>query len=230
MIRARHTGAVTVLTLEGEHRFGFIDSDWIGAGEHAPGLLVDSQEGVWWDGERLWNGEGDPRRFTEALLGDQAEAIAAAVKDVDPQRVWVIGDGLVASAVRRLLGQAPAPRDGERGQTRAVRDSPGPLAAIDLTSVALERACQAVPDGGTVVLAGERRERCDIDLYKHVHRRGLKVVGIPDLRNRVRSLSRNDSTFHNGSPSRGQAAFPEPVTVVAGEPLPSALWYRLVSR
>jgi hypothetical protein len=209
MIRARRTDDATVLTLDGEHRLALLDSDWIVIGEEVPALLVDAGGSVWWDGELLESDQHDPRRFAEALLGRQAEAIVAAVEHVDPQRVWVIGGGLVASEVRRLLGQPSTARAGER-----------PLAAVDLTGVELERACQAVVDGGTVIVAGAR-QRCDIDLYAHVHRRGLTVVGIPD----IRSLA---EASPNSPPGTG-APLPEPATAAPGESLPPALWYRLVS-
>lgn len=206
MIRTHRSTAGTSLALVGEHSRAFVDSDWVGVGDPVPALLVDSEGALWWDGERLATNQDDPQKFVEELLRAQADAIAATVTQAQPSRVWVIGGGVLADEVRRLLGQ-----------TERIGGDERPSAAVDLTGDALQRACQAVADGGTVVLAGERRERCDVDLYRDVHRRGLSLVGVRGLRTRAGSVRGNGRRL------------PDPMTLSAGEPLRPAPWYRLLN-
>ena len=88
--------------------------------------------------------------------------------------VEVVGTGVLADEIRRVLGQRvwAGPPD-----TR-------PSAVIETTgeAAALMGSLQRVADLGTVVLAGPLLARSlDLDLYEDLHVRGLTLIGVlPD--------------------------------------------------
>jgi hypothetical protein len=96
--------------------------------------------------------------------------IMAAFSNVPPGRVRVTGDGALAQQLRS---------QGLDAETERL-----PLAVVETTGLGAElsAACAEVADGGLVLLAAEGIPPVDIDLYRHVHRRGLVLVGVSGRR------------------------------------------------
>lgn len=97
-----------------------------------------------------------------------ARAALAAVADVPPAEVAVVGDGALALLLRHLLA--------------TTHDGDGPAAVLETTGVAasIAAAVRDVAALGRVVLAAEPVEATvDVRTYADVHARGLTVVGVP---------------------------------------------------
>ncbi|MDQ6915960.1 MAG: hypothetical protein M3155_09150, partial [Actinomycetota bacterium] len=143
-----------------------------------------------------------------AALSAVGHGAARLVRDVAAGRVGVSGDGLAAQAARGLLGP---PVRGRR--------KPRLQAWIDFTADAeeLTAATAAVEDLGVVVVAGEPGvRRVPINLYRDVHARGLRVVGVaPPLA--------------EPSGSRRPPASAPPREAALGTPVARAPWYRISS-
>ena len=155
MIRARRLGDELLLegTLDGEGEV-FADADWI-----VPGLEA-----------RVLSGGRLTRDDASALLHDLARACVHATA-TSPE-VAVAGCGIVAAETRRLLGNRLAP-------------SPTGAPAAIVTSAepdALSATLAAVADLATVVVAAEPAAgTVSLDLYPHVHRRGLRLLGVGEI-------------------------------------------------
>lgn len=100
-----------------------------------------------------------------------AGVIAALPATAD--RVEVVGDTELAAALRTELGEQAAPASDEAPS--AVIETSG-----DLDSIV--RALESVDDLGTVLLAGPPPAGpTPLDLYAHLHVRGLTLLGMPGL-------------------------------------------------
>ncbi len=189
----------------------YVDGDWAAAppGTGLPAIVVEPDGSIRRDGGPsfpLPDGMEPDAAAALALRSVAVEAAAAA----GGTPVEVIGAGFVAAAVRELLGTRAEGGGGE-----------APAAIVDTTGdpQVLRDATERLAELGTLVLAGEPLGRAaQIDLYPHVHLRGLEFVAVrPPL--------------HAGPPAPAAAEdtfSASPQAVASGEPLPrSALWYRL---
>jgi len=181
-------------TLEGELAAGvraYLDAEWVGGapGAELPAILVqDEAESV----------RADARAYAawEAL----AAGLTRPVEGLAP--VDVLGAGLLAALVRERV--AP-PRLGRPTDPGGVVDTTGDPEQI-------VAATGRVVSGGVVVLGGETLGRAlEINLYKDVHVRGLRVVGVP----------RPESAI--AEPAGGPVTAPVPIA--PGDTPPLAPWY-----
>lgn len=191
-------------------RTAFFDADWLPDKGAAEVCALVAHDGVLSSGDyevRIPEGLDAEDAAARALVHVARDAVAA-VDGVVQGQVEVLGAGAVASAARALL----PPRDGF--PVEAIIDTTGELAVI---AAALGR----LPELGTLVLAGEMRaHEMDLDLYRDVHVRGLRLVGIANP-----LQGRPDLAATNGT------ALPPPAEAVVAVPLPhAALWFRMSGR
>jgi hypothetical protein len=149
----------------------YVDRDWLAHDGPIPSLLFTPEGDVLWCGEHRGRvaDDADPTALAAAALLGVAREAAAAVADGVRGPIEVVGVGLIATHVRRLVAGAVL-HDG---------DIPGTI--IDATGdpELIRAALERVSELGTVVLAGETSGRTlDVDLYSTVHKRGLVVAGI----------------------------------------------------
>lgn len=196
----------------------YVDRDWLVAVvTQSPSLSFAPNGEFFWCGHRLGQVEGDTDLTVVAagaLLGVAREAVAAVAERLRGA-VEVVGTGLVAAHVRRLVANGGGSLDN------------GPGAVVDTTGdpETIRSALERVSDLGTVVLAGEAGGRTlDLDLYSSVHRRGLVLTGVaPPLHGvdvPVLDLSDEDLVWCRGA--LGEASSEMPV-------LGDSLWYRIVA-
>lgn len=204
------SGAPGALILDhSDATVAFIDRDWIPApaDSHVPAIVFTEDGKALWDEAELTTiGDGLERQASALVAGVAMEAASVAS---GLERVEVQGEGALAGEIRRRLGPAGT-------SARADRASSLPMAVVDATGDPrmLVSATERLADGGTLVMAGEPLGReTEINLYKHVHVRGLRIVGI----------KRPGGT----SPRSVEAYLPAPRAVRPQEPLPHAAWYRL---
>ena len=195
----------------------YVDRDWLTTVEGPiPSISFAEGEVLWCEQPlgQLAAGLDPTVVAAQALLGVAREA-NAAVAACAPGTVEVVGHGLVAAYIRRLVG----PYEHRSGQR--------PAAVVDTTGdpEAIRAALESVSDLGVVVLAGEPAGRMlDLDLYSSVHKRGLVLTGVaPPLRG-VDVLAATDVDDEDLAFSRQAlaGAMSEPI---AGD----ALWYRVVA-
>jgi hypothetical protein len=178
----------------------YVDAGWLSPGTRSAAALVVGPE--------------EPAADRAAGLALVGVALAALeeVAELPAGRVQVIGSGLVARTLQALL---PPADDGGRA----------PAAIVDTTGdpEALADATRRLEDLGTLVLAGEPADRPHpLDLYPDVHVRGLRIVGIPPA-----SLDSRPAEDRVPGPALAELEREPLAAVNAGEPLPSAAWYRL---
>jgi hypothetical protein len=194
------------------YRYAYVDGDWLpetGRRDGTPALLTDGQTLTWL------------RQTTAVPDGVDADAaagsiMARAARDAierlgdTPARVAVTGHGAIAAAARSALGV----------QLCSDEMSGPPDAWIECSGTvdALRSATRTVQDMGIVVLVGEPAdEPVELDLYRDVHLRGLRLVGVP-LRLEETSGER---------PVRDERTLP-PLFCVRGSCAPGRhAWYRL---
>lgn len=173
MIRAEITERGVILTgAVAPGTFAYVDRDWLPAASGTVPSLAVSPDGTlaWGEESRATPpGTGDPDTAAARVLLSVARDAAAAVADLPPGSIEVIGSGLIAHLVRVLVGDASG-RSAEH--PRAVVDATGdPVVIVDAT--------RRVADLGTVVLVGEALGRTvEMNLYPDVHLRGLTLVGV----------------------------------------------------
>lgn len=197
----------------------YVDRDWLTAAESSiPSLSFAPDGEVLWCEQQLGRvaaGTDPTAVAASALLGVAREATAAVAACVRGT-VEVVGYGLVAAHVRRLV----APDDGPPGES--------PSAVVDMTGdpETIRSALERVSDLGTVVLAGEAAGRTlDLDLYSSVHTRGLVLAGVASPLHCVDVAAIADV-------DEGDLAFCREALAEAssGAPVPGdALWYRIVA-
>jgi predicted dehydrogenase len=136
---------------------------------HSPAaVFVDSSPrdgGLW--ARAYPRSPGVDRAAAREFVASARRAVAI-VEGVSDGQVEVIGEGLLARLVERLLPAAPGPGS--------------PLAVIEATGspANVRRAISSVQPLGTVVLAAPLDARVvQIAGYAEVHLRGLTVVGLP---------------------------------------------------
>lgn len=196
----------------------FVDRDWTASiGDPTPAISFSSDGDVLWCGQRrarIAAGIETARAAAGALLAVAREAEAALPASVRPS-VEVIGQGLVAACVRRLL--EPVERD--PATPRAVVDTTGDPDTI-------RRALERVAELGTVVVAGESAGRTfDLDMYSTIHGRGLVLVGIAPPLHGVEVLGSPEASEADLAFCLGALAEGLPATPGAAD----ALWYRIVT-
>lgn len=176
------------------------------SGPLAPGLVA------YVDGDALpGTGEAGVEALVVAAGSDEPSVLAtllgpvrAAVGD-GTQPVEVIGGGVVAAMLRSAL---PAPTGA--AQPACVVDRTGRPESIALALV-------RVADRGTVVIAGGGTGTClDVDIYPDLHRRSLRLVGVPAPR-----------ALAAAGPSLEARVAPATEATI-GTPAPAgASWYRI---
>jgi hypothetical protein len=192
--------------------FAYVDGDVVvpGLADGVPALVVDARSVSWTRGPEVERPAGMPAdRAAHLAFGSVAREAARAVDASG--RTQVMGKGVVAAMVRRLLPRAGGEGSGDEGPLRTIVDTTGDPAV-------LEAATNRLADLGTLVLAGEPLgRRLSLDLYPDVHRRGLRLVGVaPPLADPMVLVHARD----------GLVTEP-PVPVTSGSPLSPATWYRL---
>jgi hypothetical protein len=104
---------------------------------------------------------------------DAAVAGVIAALPATADRVEIVGDTELAAALRAELGERATPASDEAPS--AVIETSG-----DLDSIV--RALESVDDLGMVLLAGPPPAGpTPLDLYAHLHVRGLTLLGMPGL-------------------------------------------------
>lgn len=205
MITLTVDGAGARLSGVPESGTAYVDADWVRPGVPGPlpALLVDGTAVAWSDGPAPGvPGAGDADSVAAAVWGDWADRAGAPL--VGAERVEVTGHGLLAARVRAHHPPA-APRRGARPD--AVVETTGDPEVVVLAMGRLATA-------GVLVLAGEPLgRRLDVNLYKDVHVRGLRVIGVDRPR------------AGDARPADGVA--PRPVAVAPDAPLAPGAWYRL---
>lgn len=186
----------------------FFDADWLPDEGSAEVQALVARAGALSSGEyevQIPHGV-DAEDAAARALAHVARAAVAAVDGVVQGDVEVIGVGAVAFLARSLLPSRPGL------PVEAVIDATGNPATI---AAALGR----LPELGTLVLAGEMR-RCemDLDLYRDVHVRGLRLVGIAN-------------PLQERPAPTDAAELGRPAEAVDGVPVaPTALWFRMSGR
>ena len=151
----------------------YVDADWLPPEGPVP-ALVRTGDGMlrWLDGEPVPEPPGlAPDAAAALALLAVAWAAAAAAGPVGPDSVRVEGRGLIADSIRRRLGLG---RSGPlQGRSPAVVvDASGDPRTI-------EEATHHLRNLGTLVIVGQEAGRpLDLNLYRDVHKRGLRLVGI----------------------------------------------------
>lgn len=187
-----------------EHSAAYVDGDWSVTVEAVPALLLS-------EGEIRWGEIRRPRNDASASADEEAASVLSALARSAVDRLgslrWdgvdVSGEGLVAHEIRRLVSGP-----GDRAPAACV-DTTGDVGAITAATRKVRRC-------GLVILAGESMGRpLSIDLYRDVHLRGLRLIGVPlDL----------------GPSAVGRAeGAPAPRVARIGEDVPRALWYRVTT-
>jgi hypothetical protein len=189
----------------------YIDADWVKRVDaEVPALVVDGDGIRWNDGAAVPVPGGESDSAAAALFREVAAEAVSRVPE-DARSVKVLGDGLVATEARLLLDTraGSAPGQGER-----------PGCVIDATGDpdAILNALGELDDLGTLVAAGPLGDRpFPINLYAHVHLRGLHVVGVaPPLAD-------------GRLPERLGAPAAPPASAAPGEPLGTGKWFRVAA-
>ena len=193
MIRVKVNGGRTV-HVEGlaPGTIAYFDAAWLPSEEaDVPAIVLDSSV------------EDPDAAAATALRAVAGEAVGRVPEGAGP--VEVLGDGLVAEEARRLLPPG-------------VGDATRPRCAIDTTGdpETIAAALAELDDLGTLVAAGPLGSRAfPVNLYEHVHLRGLTIAGVaPPLSGGVPAASAG-------------ADAPRPVEVRPGAPLGAGQWFRL---
>lgn len=172
----------------------YLDGEWVHAADGCDLPVVTvSEAGT------------DPDAAAFAAFAEFAAHAVEAVAGVDPAAVEVVGRGVIALEVRRLLRQADgAPR---LDQPAAVVETTGePQAVVEAT--------RRLKSGGVLVLAGQALgRRLDLNLYPDIHVRALRIVGAGSI----------------AADARARAVSPAiaPELVPLGESLRPAAWFRV---
>lgn len=173
MIRAEITERGVILAgAVAPGTFAYVDRDWLPAVSGTVPSLTVSADGTlaWCDGPSAkLPGAADPDTAAARILLSVARHAAAAVADLSPGSIEVIGSGLIAHLVRVLVGDD------------SVRSAEHPGAVVDATGdpAVIVDAARRVADLGTVVLVGEPLgRRVEMNIYEDVHMRGLTLVGV----------------------------------------------------
>jgi hypothetical protein len=154
----------------------YIDRDWLADGAAptvASAVVFAPEAGLRWAGGAGYPAGDDPDAaawgMLDALAARTADAASAAAGTSGS--VLVPGGGLLAQRVRARL----------RAQHGAAGESPAVVVDTTGSAEGLRAACAAVADLGAVVLAvTPLGGTVAYDLYVEVHRRGLRLIGVPD--------------------------------------------------
>lgn len=197
-----------------EDEVAYIDGDWLPGSCYDGPLraIIVSHTGLFWDGALVIapNESFDFDSLGLAAFLSLARLAVTHVSVPSGQRIAVPGDGILARAVRQLLGAAATTEASER-----------PYACIVTSgqSDAIRQALAEVVDLGKVVLAAPAAaSQISLDLYRDVHRRGLELEGL-SLADAVATQLR----LTQETPVIGPRSAPSGIRV------PRAPWYRLAS-
>lgn len=191
----------------------YVDADWIiRSSAHCAALIADATGIRWCNGPTIPMLEG--KDHADAVAAAALEAVARAAAERVPEAslgaVDVLGTGLVAGEIRRLLRArgAAAPAGGKK-RLRCCVDATGDPAVI-------QEALSGLDDLETMIVAGPLAGRTfTMDMYPDLHVRGLHLVGIgPPL---------SDGT--TPSPTAGASA--PPVACGPTGPFAGGTWFRI---
>ncbi len=195
----------------------FVDREWSLREESVPALLVGDAEVAWWDGfdvcarHVIATKARDPQQVASDVIAALATTAVAAIADTARSHAAVTGTGVVAASMRALIGvSAPSSRAGA-----GHLDDERLPAALDTTGSSEEIMGLAarLHDLGTLVMAAPQTPSSGaVDLYSDLHRRGLRVVGVPPL---VVGIASPDVHISPAQPA------------LLGQSTSSASWYRL---
>jgi hypothetical protein len=200
----------------------YVDAGWLpsnGAGPVAAVVVSPEGELHWYQAPPVSVQDApDTDTAAAAALLSLASEAAAVLGDCRRDSVDVTGGGVVAAAVRMLLG------DSARRDTGTARAQDPPAAVVDTTGdpEVIVDATQRLAPLGTLVLAGEPNGReVSIDLYPNVHVRGLQLVGV--------TASGADRLSGDALDRLGSDLFQTGLARVSpgGTITRGALWYRL---
>lgn len=184
----------------------FVDRDWVPgeAASDVPALIIAADGTAHLNGTEVTIAEGsDPAQSAAGALSGAVQAAASTLGS--PRRVSVPGHGFLADAFRRLLAAPGEPGEGRPDAVVETTGDPGRIVA----------ALEEVADGGRVLLAGPPAGRTvDANLYKDLHRRGLRVRGFA-------------LEHHTDAGTGVTAGWQQPGAARRGQPLPESPWYRL---
>jgi hypothetical protein len=163
----------------------YIDAEWIPEepAVAVPAIVVDGAErSVRFADEPPLSIDdaSDPDAVAARLVVRLCRLAAATATEAHPGEgeVEVWGRGIVARGTAALLQTSPvAPGTGRPTHAR-------PSVIVDTTGEPawIVEATRRLSDLGTLVLVGESLDRhLSLDLYRDVHSRGLRVVGVPRL-------------------------------------------------
>ncbi len=159
----------------------------------------------------MLSGAPEPDVAAGDAVRRRARAAAAALGALDG-RVEVVGRGAVAHVLRGLLAWR-------------VDTGSRPAGVVDVTGDPAEivSATQRLADLGTLVLAGDSRDRrVALDLYPDVHLRGLRIVGVAD--------DEGDEDVGDGGSRWEGGPAPAVTEAVLGRPAPAGRpWYRVTT-
>ena len=158
------------------------DSEWLPAGDGPVGGMLVRRDGemIWCDFDgtlrQMSSVPDQPRdEIARRLLQGMADE---ALRVAGGAMIDVIGDGALATSLRKAAG---------------VSDAPGAAVVVDTTgsAAAVAAALDRLPQLGTLVLAGPAaREDPDLDVYANLHLRGLRITAIaPSLGQSSHTLS-----------------------------------------
>jgi len=196
----------------------YVDADWTAGGpDDVPAVIVGEDTIQRAGGPSFPVPAGtDPDTAAVCALMQVARSAAAVCEAAEGGPIEVNGKGAIAGAIRDLAG-----RPDEDG---------APVVIVDCTGDPgqLVGATRRLADGGTLVLAGEPLGwPVDIDLYPDVHRRSLRVVGIPRPLSEEGGIDADASAIDEATLATFRRTL---VGVPRGAALPTdGAWYRLVA-
>jgi hypothetical protein len=147
----------------------YVDADWISSEANSPlqGLAVAEGRIFALGAPEHTAPLADPARSdarAAEILAAYAGRVAAALAGRDS--VDIVGVGATAELVRLLVGP-----------TR--QSTPEAIAVLSSDPDEIPNALARLADLGTLVLACPANGGGPLNLYDHVHRRGLRIVGLP---------------------------------------------------
>jgi hypothetical protein len=150
----------------------YVDVDWQSRpadGQAEPVGIAFEEGRLWWtdapeDAAKVAN--ADRVRRTAELLAAYMLRIASLLEG--HERVEIIGSGAVARALDRRLSR-----------TRDPDSRPSAIVVLSHDEAVLTDALTRVDDLGVLVLASPATRSKDLDLYGDLHRRGLRMLGVP---------------------------------------------------
>jgi hypothetical protein len=147
----------------------YVDVDWRerdDADAEPIGIAVEDGKLFWTDSPDDSGLVTDVDGVAQAaeLLGAYADAIASLIDN--PVGVEIVGEGALAHALERRFG-------GTQGTTSTA------IILLSANEGGVAQSLERLEDLGLLVLAAPGCRSANLDFYPHLHRRGLRMVGVP---------------------------------------------------